>query len=263
MVITWHGLSCFKIETNDLVIGISPFAKNEKFGIQRTPRFKAQALLLSSPDELYGYTGSVDGKSNLPAALDSGGSSAHSTSSGQTSSSLGPIVFDSPGEYELSGSFIYGIPGQAKSAPPAGGRRRQSKGKQNTIFVIKSEYIWLAHLGAFSGSSVSDEALEKLQGVDILFLPIGGKSNLPAASDSGDQGVCDATQAASLATQVGPKIIVPMHYDFPGSKMKLDSLDKFIKEINLKPEEMDKLSIRSSPIDEEKTRLVVLKSQTL
>ena len=33
--------------------------------------------------------------------------------------------------------------------------------------------------------------------------------------------------------------------------------------VNLKPEEMDKLSIRSSPTDEEKTRLVILKSQTL
>jgi L-ascorbate metabolism protein UlaG (beta-lactamase superfamily) len=248
MVITWHGLSCFKIEINDLVIGISPFAKNEKLGIQRAPRFKAQALLLSSPDELYSYTGSIDGKSNLPATLDSGG--------GSSAGSLpGPIVFDSPGEYELSGSFIYGIPGQAKSA--------KARDRKNTIFVIKSEDIWLAHLGAFSGSSVSDEALEKLQGVDILFLPIGGKSNLSAAFDSGGKNVCDATQAASLVTQIGPKIIIPMHYDFLGSKMKLDSLDKFVKEINLKPEEMDKLSIRSSPTDEEKTRLVVLKSQTL
>jgi len=48
MIITWHGLSCFKIETNDLIIGISPFAKNEKLGIQKAPRFKAQVLLLSS-----------------------------------------------------------------------------------------------------------------------------------------------------------------------------------------------------------------------
>ena len=228
MVITWHGLSCFKIETNDLVIGISPFAKDEKFGIQKAPRFKAQVLLLSCDNELYNYTGSIDGN---------------------------PIVFGSPGEYELSGSFIYGISGQAKSAA--------AKAKQNTIFMVRSEDVWLAHLGAFSGSSVSDEALEKLQGVDILFLPIGGKSNLPAAFDSGGKDVCDATQAASLVTQIGPKIVIPMHYDFSGSKMKLDSLDKFVKEINLKPEEMDKLSIRSSPTDEEKTRLVILKSQTL
>ena len=216
MIITWHGLSCFKIETNDLVIGISPFAKNEKLGIQKAPRFKAQALLLSSPDELYSYTGSIDGE---------------------------PIVFDSPGEYEVSGAFIYGVSGQAKLA--------KAEDKQNTIFVIKSEDIWLAHLGAFSGVSVSDEALEKLQGVDILFLPIG------------DKDVCDAVQAASLVTQIGPKIVVPMHYDFPGSKMKLDSLEKFVKEINLKPEELDKLSIRSSSQDEEKTRLVVLNPQTL
>src|SRR3989344_2515302 len=114
MIITWHGLSCFKIETNDLVIGISPFAKNEKLGIQKAPRFKAQALLLSSPDELYSYTGSIDGE---------------------------PIVFDSPGEYEVSGAFIYGVSGQAKLA--------KAEDKQNTIFVIKSEDIWLAHLGAF------------------------------------------------------------------------------------------------------------------
>ncbi len=220
MIITWHGLSCFKIESNDLVVGISPFAKNEKLGIQKAPRFKAQVLLLSSPDELYSYTGSIDGD---------------------------PIIFDFPGEYEVKGSFIYGVLGQAKTV----NRRSLSGGKQNTIFVIKSEDVWLAHLGVFSGSAVSDEALEKLQGVDVLFLPIGNKD------------VCDATQAASLVTQIGPKIIIPMHYDFPGSKMKLESLDKFIKEINLKPEQLDKLSIRSSPTNEEKTRLVTLKSQTL
>ena len=147
----------------------------------------------------------------------------------------------------MKGSFIYGVLGQAKTV----NRRSLSGGKQNTIFVIKSEDVWLAHLGVFSGSAVSDEALEKLQGVDVLFLPIGNKD------------VCDATQAASLVTQIGPKIIIPMHYDFPGSKMKLESLDKFIKEINLKPEQLDKLSIRSSPTNEEKTRLVTLKSQTL
>ena len=187
MIITWHGLSCFKIETNDLIIGISPFAKNEKLGIQKAPRFKAQVLLLSSPaDELYNYTGSIDGVAQN---------------------------FDSSGEYEISGCFVYGVPGLAKFS--------KDKDKQNTIFVVKSEGLWLGHVGAFSGSSVSDEAMEKLQGVDVLFLPVGGK------------GVCDASQAASLVTQIGPKIVVPMHYEFSGSKMKLDSLDKFIKEIGL------------------------------
>ncbi|HCI05541.1 TPA: hypothetical protein DEX28_02225 [Patescibacteria group bacterium] len=213
MTIYWHGLSCFKIETNDLTIGLNPFAKNEKLGIAKSPRFKAQALLISSPDELYNYSGSIDGS---------------------------PMIIDHAGEFELSGCFIYGIQGQAKFF--------KAKDKQNTVFVIKSEDLWLAHLGAFSGSSVPEDALEKLQGVDVLFLPIGG----------GD--VCDAAQAASLVAQIAPKIVVPMHYDFSGSKMKLDSLEKFIKEVNLKPENEEKLLLKSRSLDEEKTRLVILSS---
>ncbi|KKU17454.1 MAG: hypothetical protein UX26_C0001G0024 [Parcubacteria group bacterium GW2011_GWC1_45_9] len=160
MTIYWHGLSCFKIETNDLTIGLNPFAKNEKLGIAKSPRFKAQALLISSPDELYNYSGSIDGS---------------------------PMIIDHAGEFELSGCFIYGIQGQAKFF--------KAKDKQNTVFVIKSEDLWLAHLGAFSGS-----------------------------------------------------------------KMKLDSLEKFIKEVNLKPENEEKLLLKSRSLDEEKTRLVILSS---
>lgn len=215
MVIYWHGLSCFKIETNDLAVGISPFAKNEKLGISRAPRFKSQILLLSSPEDVYSYIDSIDGQ---------------------------PMIFKTPGEFEVSGTFVYGIPGQAKFS--------KNKEKQNTIFVIKSEGLWLAHLGAFSGSSLPDEAMEKLEGVDVLMLPIGGGE------------VCDASQAASLVAQIEPKIVIPMHYAFSGSKIKFDSLEKFVKEINLKPEEDEKLSLKNHD-PEAKMRLVILRSQSL
>ncbi len=214
MIITYYGLSCFKVETNDLVIGLSPFAKNEKLGILRAPRFKAQAVLISQPDnELYNWTSSIEGN---------------------------PLVFDFPGEYEIGGVFIYGISGQAKFA--------KAKIKQNTVFVIQSEDLTIAYLGGFSGSNVSEEALERLEDVDILLLPVGGGE------------VCDAEQATSLITQIEPKIIVPMHYHILGLKLKLDSLNDFVKELNLKPEEQEKLSVKRLSQAEE-TKLIVLKPQ--
>ncbi|MEW5805455.1 MAG: MBL fold metallo-hydrolase [Patescibacteria group bacterium] len=205
MVITYYGLSCFKIETNDLVIGLSPFAKNEKLGTPRAPRFKAQVVLISQPaSELYNYTGSIEGEQ---------------------------LTFDSPGEYEVGGVFIYGFSGQPKFA--------KAKTKQSTIFMIKSEGLTLAYLGGFSGSNISEGVLESLGDVDLLILPIGGGE------------VCDSEQAVSLVSQIEPKIVIPMHYQLKGLKIKLGPLEDFAKEINLKPESLDRLSIKKiAPAEE-------------
>jgi len=51
-----------------------------------------------------------------------------------------------------------------------------------------------------------------------------------------------------------------MHYALPDSKIKLDSLDKFIKAISKKPEVLDKLVIRKNNLPTE-TKLTILNKQ--
>lgn len=142
-----------------------------------------------------------------------------------------PLILEGPGEIETKGIFIEGV-----------------AQKSNTIYLIKSEGITLCHLGNLEKNNLKEELLEKVANVDILFIPIGG------------HGSINNEEAISLISQIEPKIIIPMHYALPNLKIKLDSLDKFIKAISKKPEVLDKLVIRKNNLPGE-TKLIVLNKQ--
>jgi L-ascorbate metabolism protein UlaG (beta-lactamase superfamily) len=67
-------------------------------------------------------------------------------------------------------------------------------------------YVWemggirFAHLGDVGQTELTAEQKEALKGVDVLFLPVGGKTTL------------DGAGAAALAQVLKPRIVVPMHY---------------------------------------------------
>src|SRR6185503_7774186 len=87
--------------------------------------------------------------------------------------------------------------------------------KINTIYTVTLEGINLCFLGALSAKEISNEILEELDEIDILFVPIGG------------EGVLDAAHAYKLAVQLEPKLIIPMHYGDVGDK---NALKTFLKE---------------------------------
>ena len=142
-----------------------------------------------------------------------------------------PLILDGPGEIETGGVFIEGI-----------------SQKTNTIYLIKSEGITLCHLGNFEKKNLKEELLEKVANVDILLVPIGGNNTI------------NYEEAVSIINQTEPKIVIPMHYALPNSKIKLDSLDKFLKAISKKPEVLDKLVIRKNNLPAE-TKLITLNKQ--
>ena len=142
-----------------------------------------------------------------------------------------PLTLDGPGEIETGGVFIEGI-----------------SQKINTIYLIKSEGITLCHLGNFEKKDLKEELLEKVANVDILLVPIGGNNTI------------NYEEAVSIINQTEPKIVIPMHYALPNSKIKLDSLDKFLKAISKKPEALDKLVIRKNNLPAE-TKLITLNKQ--
>ena len=96
-------------------------------------------------------------------------------------------------------------------------------------------------MGDFGEKELRNETLEAIGPVDILFLPIGGKT------------VIDAEAASKIANQLEPKIIIPMHYE-------KKELAVFLKESGIessKPEE--KLTVKKKELAEDKTRVVILK----
>ncbi|PIR97256.1 MAG: lactamase [Candidatus Doudnabacteria bacterium CG10_big_fil_rev_8_21_14_0_10_41_10] len=216
MHIYWFGLSSFKIVSKDVTVFTDPFGKSSGL---TSPRGAGDIVISSNPDnDLHNNFSSISGN---------------------------PFVIDNPGEYDIKGVFVHGIP--ADNSKKIEGKKPEVD--RRSIFSITLEGINLAFLGSFSENTLSETQLEELGQPDIVILPVGGKD------------VLNAHQAMKVANQLEPFVIIPMHYKTPGLKIKLDSLDSFLKEIGDKSEEMDKLLIKKTDFEEEKTKIVALKPQ--
>lgn len=222
MTIKWFGQSFFKINTKnqkgeELVIAIDPY--HQDYGLKLPSKFGADIVLVTHEHKDHNNLDLIKGTDLSPE----------------------PFVIAGPGEYEIKGVMIYGIP--AYHDDQQGAERGE-----NTIYVMESEDMWLAHLGDLGQKTLENGQLEKIEDVDILFIPVGGVFTL------------DAKEASKIISQVEPRVIIPMHYKIPGLNLKLDGVDKFIKEMGLKPEEMDKFKIQKKNLPQEETQLIILKN---
>ena len=152
-----------------------------------------------------------------------------------------PFLVAGPGEYEKRGVFIQGIPAFHDS----------TEGKERgevTIYTFESEGIKICHLGDLGQKELTDEQLEKIGEVDILMIPVGGVYTI------------SAKEAAKIISQIEPKIVIPMHYQIPKLKVKLEGLDKFLKMMGVKaPEVLKKLSISKKNLPTEGMKIIILK----
>jgi L-ascorbate metabolism protein UlaG (beta-lactamase superfamily) len=154
------------------------------------------------------------------------------------------FVLDAPGEYEVSGVLITGV------------RTYHDKAKgaelgQNTVFVIRLDDVVFCHLGDL-GHELSQQQVEAIGNVDVLFVPVGGGETIGAA------------EAINVISQIEPRIVVPMHYATAqlSFDQPLASLERFTHELGLKevsPEEKLTLNASALPAEREETRVVVLK----
>jgi len=77
------------------------------------------------------------------------------------------------------------------------------------------------------------------------MLPVGGKYTI------------DYKEAVQAIGEIEPKIVVPMHYKVKDLKIDIDGPDKFIKELGLTPEKVDKYKIAKKNLPAEEVKLVV------
>ncbi len=70
---------------------------------------------------------------------------------------------------------------------------------KNQISIIHADGMRAAHLGDL-GHMLRTAELEKLKGVDLLMIPVGGFFTI------------DGDTAAELVKAIQPKVVVPMHY---------------------------------------------------
>ncbi len=157
-------------------------------------------------------------------------------SAGQTDAatlSQNPFILDTLGECEIKSVMITAVP--VKSG--------------TIIFKINAEQLNIVHLGALTKKPDIAE-LEKLGSIDILFIPVGGKQFL------------NAEDAASLATALEPRIVVPIAYQ-TDTDPALAPLSEFVKELGLKPEITDKkIILKKKDLPQEETKLYVVEKNT-
>jgi L-ascorbate metabolism protein UlaG (beta-lactamase superfamily) len=140
-------------------------------------------------------------------------------------------TIETAGEYEVKQVFFYGL--SLPSAP-------------NQIhFRVEAEELSLAHVGSLTHTLDNGE-LASLEGVDILFIPVGGKS------------VLSAEAAAELISKIEPRIVIPIQFHVPGDKSGYDGIEKFLKEFGVKASEpQSKIKLAKKDLPAEETLVIV------
>ena len=214
--IYWAGQSCFQISVSNsrdhsADIVIDPY--DEKIGL-KLPNLSADILLVTHNH--YDHNNIKDVKGN-------------------------PFVVQGPGEYEVKGVFVQGIPSFHDD------KEGKERG-QNTIYVFEAEEMRFCHLGDLGQKQLTDEQLEKIDKVDILMITVGGEGY-----------TIDSSAAQKIISQIEPKIVIPMHYALEKNKVKLDDVAKFLKTMgknSIVPQ--DKFTVKASTLPKEAAMEIVV-----
>lgn len=143
-------------------------------------------------------------------------------------------VLRGPGEYEIGGLMITGV--STSHDGKAEGERIK-----NTAYLVEIDDITVCHLGDLV-TPLTVEEIEVLKEVDVLLLPVGGHCTIAAA------------QAAEVVSQIEPKLIIPMHYATELSKVPLDSVDGFCREMGVETlTPQPRMSVTRTGLPEEPT----------
>ena len=90
-------------------------------------------------------------------------------------------------------------PFQIKEIPSFHDKGQGSKRGENTIFVLESAGLRIAHMGDL-GCELTPQQMESLKGIDAILVPVGGYYTI------------DAREARELVCALNPRVVIPMHY---------------------------------------------------
>lgn len=140
---------------------------------------------------------------------------------------------DHAGEYEVGGIAVQGI-----SAP-------KKDGSDHTIFKVMIEDVKIAFLGSLD-RTLSQKEVEALGNIDVLIVPVGGKS------------VMDSKDASEVVSQIEPRIVIPSYMNVDGAKEAFADSGVFCKEIGCVAEEVNKAKITKSSLPDEDIQVLIL-----
>jgi L-ascorbate metabolism protein UlaG (beta-lactamase superfamily) len=205
--VTWLGHGCFRLRGRSAAVVTDPYPPSIGLKLQR---LDADLVTVSHEHENHNYTQAVREAYEIRG----------------------------PGEYEVAGVSVIGIPTYHDA-------EKGAKEGRNTVYLIEIDDLRVCHLGDL-GHKLDDVEAETVSSADVLLVPVGGHATMNAA------------QAAEVVRQLEPRFVVPMHYAIAGLKLSLDPIDKFLKEMGLAASEpLPKLSVQKSS-GEYETKVVLL-----
>ena len=137
------------------------------------------------------------------------------------------FVIDMPGEYEHKNISIRGIPVHVHV---------DKDGTRGTMYRIEMQDARIAVIG-HTDAPLSDDDLEMLGVVDVVIVPVGGGGY-----------TLDARDAATIARQISPKIIIPTHFADNSIKYPVpqDSVEEFVKQMGGAYEKKNSLKVKGA-----------------
>lgn len=181
MDIFWLGHSCFRVKGKDTSVLMDPVGPDTGYPEAKTT---ADLVTMSHSHPGHSYLEGVSGECK---------------------------VLSRPGEYEVKDVLAVGWRTFHDNT-------QGSERGQNTVFRLEIEGLVLCHFGDI-GHVPSAAIMAEIGAVDVLFVPAGGHSTLPA------------NEAAAFVRQIAPKIVIPMHYKTPVTRRQLETVDRFLKEM--------------------------------
>lgn len=202
--VRWWGHSCFSLRDGaGRVFLIDPFDDSVDYP---APRLVPDAVLITH--EHFDHTG-FPGVAAGPVAGGSPGGGAQAKkeaqpvgpSSGRDSSTaaappLPYTVVRNTGLHSVAGVEVLGILGDHDDQ---GGRRHG----MTRLYVWDMGGLRFAHLGDIGQPEPRDDQRAALAGIDVLFIPVGGKTTV------------DAAAAKRWVDALRPRVVIPMHYGTP------------------------------------------------
>jgi len=120
-----------------------------------------------------------------------------------------PTVIKGAGRHEVKGVVVEGV---ATYHDDAGGSQRGD----NTVFTVVADDIRVCHLGDL-GHVLSDKEVQHIGQVDVLCIPVGGFFTI------------GPEEATTVAEQLRPQLIFPMHVKTAQCTLPIEPVDAFLQ----------------------------------
>lgn len=186
MEITHIGHSSFKIKSPRVTIVTDPF--NPKMMGIDFPKVDADIVTISHNHDDHNYKKGVAGE---------------------------PVCLEGPGEYEVKGVKIFGIPSFHDN-------EKGIKRGANTMYHMILDSVSILHCGDL-GHLLDDAALDAVGSIDVILIPVGGTYTV------------GPTEAVEIISKIEPLLVVPMHYGSSALDEKafgmLKGFSEFVKEM--------------------------------